>query len=351
MPFDIQEDLYSDGWFIDENKAERYKHDLLELFEKSPEWKAIQHDADEPRPLWSDMFLDMTLYTIGQPLVFADSTTMREILYDIAPRSVLASPEEAANIIHELKAFWGFIKREYDLWGAEQCLKVLNQKTIISRVEKELSDSANFGEAKALMMQALDSGIDVTDEASMHQFTERYHLQIAAELEAADAPLSEAMQQKLDEIIAILDRICHQHLNQEYADMSKAMAEAMSQMRPSPLERGRADSWAASIVYALGRINFLFDAAQIPHMKPADLCALFEVSQRTVSSKAKVVMDALDMLKPYPDWILPSRVKGNPLTWMLAIDGMIMDIRHAPREAQEEAFRQGLIPYIPADQE
>ena len=39
------------------------------------------------------------------------------------------------------------------------------------------------------------------------------------------------------------------------------------------------------------------------------------------------------------------------LVWTLQVNGLAMDIRTAPREAQEEAFRQGLIPYIPADRE
>ncbi len=34
---------------------------------------------------------------------------------------------------------------------------------------------------------------------------------------------------------------------------------------------------------------------------------------------------------------------------MLEINGLVMDIRTAPREAQEEAYLQGLIPYVPAD--
>jgi hypothetical protein len=50
-----------------------------------------------------------------------------------------------------------------------------------------------------------------------------------------------------------------------------------------------------------------------------------------------------------PDWSLPSRIDKNPLIWMLKVIGMIMDVRHAPREVQEEAFRKGLIPYIPED--
>ena len=48
-----------------------------------------------------------------------------------------------------------------------------------------------------------------------------------------------------------------------------------------------------------------------------------------------------------PDWSLPSMVEKNPLIWMLEVNGLIIDVRHAPREIQEEAFRKGLIPYIP----
>ena len=52
-----------------------------------------------------------------------------------------------------------------------------------------------------------------------------------------------------------------------------------------------------------------------------------------------------------PGFTLPSRVDDNPLIWMLEVNGLIMDIRMCPREAQEAAFEKGLIPYIPADRE
>ena len=52
-----------------------------------------------------------------------------------------------------------------------------------------------------------------------------------------------------------------------------------------------------------------------------------------------------------PNWCLPSLVDQNPLIWMLEVNGLIMDVRHAPREVQEIAFEKGLIPYIPADRD
>ena len=40
---------------------------------------------------------------------------------------------------------------------------------------------------------------------------------------------------------------------------------------------------------------------------------------------------------------------SNPLVWMLNVNGFTIDARSAPREFQEAAFKNGLIPYIPAD--
>ncbi len=39
----------------------------------------------------------------------------------------------------------------------------------------------------------------------------------------------------------------------------------------------------------------------------------------------------------------------NPMAWMITVNGLIVDARHAPRAIQEEAYRKGIIPYIPGD--
>ncbi len=50
-----------------------------------------------------------------------------------------------------------------------------------------------------------------------------------------------------------------------------------------------------------------------------------------------------------PQWTLPSLVEKNPLVWMAKVNGLLVDLRDMPREVQEIAFEDGLIPYIPAD--
>jgi hypothetical protein len=68
-----------------------------------------------------------------------------------------------------------------------------------------------------------------------------------------------------------------------------------------------------------------------------------------MQAKSKQIRDLLDMYQMDPNWTVPSMIGSNPLVWMIQVNGLIIDARHAPREIQEEAFRKGLIPYIPGE--
>src|SRR6266851_4527212 len=147
------------------------------------------------------------------------------------------------------------------------------------------------------------------------------------------------MQARFDEITHLTDAFCQTHLNDEYMQMCRE--------RPSPLLRGKATTWACGIIHALGMVNFLFDSSQTPHIAASQIWEYFDLSSSTMQAKSKQIRDLLGMYPMDPDWSIPSMVDKNPLIWMLEVNGFIIDVRHAPREIQEAAFRQGLIPYIP----
>jgi hypothetical protein len=149
------------------------------------------------------------------------------------------------------------------------------------------------------------------------------------------------------EITAITDAFCTEHLNDEYAQMSRKLAAALSRKRPSPLLRGKAATWACGIVYTIGSVNFLSDRSFEPYMRMEDLCALMGVSKSTGANKAAEIRKLFDMYQFNPNWTMPSLMDQNPMAWMITVNGLIVDARHAPRELQEEAYRKGLIPYIP----
>ena len=73
----------------------------------------------------------------------------------------------------------------------------------------------------------------------------------------------------------------------------------------------------------------------------------FGVAKSTASAKARKIMDALDITVLDPRWCLPSLLADNPRVWFIQVDGLIVDARYESREIQEEAFRLGLIPYVP----
>ncbi|MBI5243626.1 MAG: hypothetical protein HY922_08075 [Elusimicrobia bacterium] len=157
----------------------------------------------------------------------------------------------------------------------------------------------------------------------------------------------QGMQERFEAVMGIVDPFCRTHLNEEYAALCRRMAAALSRKRPSPLAGGTARVWACAIVYAAGKVNFLSDKSQKPHLSSAELCRLMEVSLASASAKSGQILDILGAMPLDPRWCLPSRLADNPLAWMITVNGIVMDARSAPRKIQEEASRLGLIPYLP----
>lgn len=172
---------------------------------------------------------------------------------------------------------------------------------------------------------------------------------MAKSKKSEDVP--KTMEEKFNSIVALTDHFARQHLNEEYAQLIRQATAALCRKRPSPLEKGQAKTWACGIIHAIGMVNFLFDSSQNPHASATELYQWFGVAASTGQGKSKLVRDTLKMRQLDPDWCLPSRMDANPLIWMLSVNGLIVDIRHAPLGAQVEAFDRGLIPYIPGHPE
>lgn len=163
----------------------------------------------------------------------------------------------------------------------------------------------------------------------------------------AQETVPQKMQERFEAVMSIVGPFCRDHLNDEYTTLCRRMAAALSRKRPSPLDSGTPRVWACAVIYAVGKINFLFDKSQKPHLSAADLCRLMEVSQASASAKSGRILDLLNSMPLDPRWCLPSKLDDNPLAWMITINGIIMDVRQAPREVQEEALRLGLIQHLP----
>jgi hypothetical protein len=149
------------------------------------------------------------------------------------------------------------------------------------------------------------------------------------------------------EVLRRTDEFCRAHLNEEYADLCRMLAENLRNARRSPLLKGTAAGWAAGIVYTVGWVNFLSDPTQSPHLKTADFCRLIGVSQATVMARSKVIRTRYDLIPMDPRLTLRSKLDDNMLVWLIELEnGMVDDARRYPRSVQERLVAAGMIPHV-----
>src|SRR3990167_8318129 len=159
----------------------------------------------------------------------------------------------------------------------------------------------------------------------------------------------EATQDQFTEIMGIVNDLCKEHLNEEYYELAQELTAKLARKRPSPLVSGRNNTWAAGVIHALGMVNFLFDKSQDPYLSSKALADWFELSQNTIGAKSKSIRDMFKMRQLDPKLTLRSNLDNNPMVWMIMVNGFIIDARRATYEIQEQAYRAGIIPYIPTN--
>ena len=150
-----------------------------------------------------------------------------------------------------------------------------------------------------------------------------------------------------DQVVAATDAVCLEHLDVEYAGLCRKVVGKLGRKRPSPLTRGDLGIWAAGVVYVVGQLNFVFDPAQTPHASADQLSGWLGVKKTTMANKARLLRDTLQLRDFDSEFMRRDLVEASPLVWLLELDGLVVDIRHAPAQIQVRAFELGLIPFVP----
>src|SRR5207247_10893193 len=65
------------------------------------------------------------------------------------------------------------------------------------------------------------------------------------------------------------------------------------------------------------------------------------------AAKARTIEHLLGIVPMDPRWTPPSRLRDNPLGWLIEFDVVVLDSRTLPREVQEKLVAAGLIPLLP----
>ena len=193
MSFDLNKAVFDEQGSYLEEQASRYEEALMEQFAASPEGQAITQAGTELG--WARAMIH---YAITYPGVTPPTMTvsdLEEVLYDLFPRKVITEPGDGAEIIQELRAFWHFLERVYQLPQAKQLLAHLTQQAA-RRLERALQEPANFGMAKSFVLMGKEAGFDMESPEGMRAWVEAYNATVAPRMAAASQHTGPATSKK-----------------------------------------------------------------------------------------------------------------------------------------------------------
>jgi len=90
----------------------------------------------------------------------------------------------------------------------------------------------------------------------------------------------------LDKIKLLIQGFCQAHLTDEYEGYAFKLLDTLSRKRRIDITRGKEEIWAASIVYVIARLNFLFDREAETVVTTDMFCDFFQTKKTTVGNKA-----------------------------------------------------------------
>ncbi len=94
---------------------------------------------------------------------------------------------------------------------------------------------------------------------------------------------------RLADIGRLIIGFCDRYLDEEYENFCMNLAIALSRKRKVDIRRGKSEQWAASIVYVIARLNFLYDKKNPVHVTVKDICDYFDVKKSTTGNKASQI--------------------------------------------------------------
>ena len=140
MDFAIDQEMFDEGGLVLETVAERYTDDVMAHFARSPEGSPVLEACD--RFGWAALVVDYGMRFRGVNLARMHRTDLDQILFEVLPREFTARPEEALEIVTELRAFWRFIQREFEPLFATDCLELLERPDLAAALRRKLAKPA-----------------------------------------------------------------------------------------------------------------------------------------------------------------------------------------------------------------
>jgi hypothetical protein len=107
--------------------------------------------------------------------------------------------------------------------------------------------------------------------------------------------LKEKKEQRVEEIKELLAPFALEYLDEEAYGFTLKLLSQLSRKRTLDICKGKKEVWAGAVVYAIARLNFLFDKEQDYWITADELADFFQIKKSTVSQKATRIEDACDI--------------------------------------------------------
>ena len=143
------------------------------------------------------------------------------------------------------------------------------------------------------------------------------------------------LKKRENKLLELTGSFCTQKLDDEYFQLSEKLIRKLGRKRNVPFESGKLEIWAASIIHALGLINFLFDKSGEPYVSVNEINDYFGTKQSTVTGKSKQIRDLLKLAHFDKDFSIKTMRNSNPLENMVMVDGFIFPLDSIPEDLQK----------------
>jgi hypothetical protein len=184
VSFEIAQPLFDEDGEYQEEEAEQYREQLMQLFAESPEAQPLLQEGVGLG--WADMMMHYGIGYEGCTPGTMTAIDVENVVFRIFPRKVSAPAEDAPEIIREIRAFWAFLDRHFHVKNAKACLELLGEAAE-TRLARAMSNPANFGMAKSFFMAGRARGFDVTSEEGLLSWAQIHRAELA--LASRESPL------------------------------------------------------------------------------------------------------------------------------------------------------------------
>ena len=101
--------------------------------------------------------------------------------------------------------------------------------------------------------------------------------------------------ERLNEIKDLVLAFCEEHLDDELYGYALELCHMLARKRKLSISRGKKEIWAASIIYVIARLNFMFDPENEFFLSADTICDFFGTKKSTVGNKATQIEKACNL--------------------------------------------------------